>query len=202
MGKLKLHNEDPLQGEFRPTDLNLLFAFQVNCPGCFSYGFPMVELLSEKYSNSIFFLGLSTAFEDYEFNNVENTKSLIQEGKLVGETLKMFGGKMPYSIKIPIAMDKAASSTFDFEGMAEDMCHSNPDYSSWSDLDKKQMQARIKNHLLSQEHISLTFTLNQFQGTPTFVLFDKDYEILVSWFGHLPREQIESTVDKYVSKQA
>lgn len=202
MGQLKLYNEDPLQEEFVLSELNLLFTFQVNCPGCFNYGFPLVELLQEKYSNSISFLGLSTAFEDYEFNNVENTKLLIEEGKLVGETLKMFGGKLPYSIKIPIGMDKVASATFDFEGMAKEMCRSSPDYASWSDFEKKQMQDRIKSYLLHQERISLTFTLNQFQGTPTFVLFDKDYEILVSWFGHLPREQIESTINKYVSKQA
>lgn len=202
MAKLKLHHEDPLQGEFKLTDLNLLFTFQVNCPGCFSYGFPVVELLREKYSNSISFLGLSTAFEDYEFNNAANTKSLIQEGKVVGETLKMFKGKLPYAIKIPIGMDKVADATFDFEGMAEDMCRSNPDYSSWSDFDKKQIQGRIKSYLLTQERISLTFTINQFQGTPTFVLFNKEYEVLVSWFGHLPKEQIENTIDEYVSKQS
>ncbi len=200
MGKLKLHTENILESEFIPTDLNLLFTFQVNCPGCFSHGFPLVDHLSTRYNNSISFLGLSTAFEDYGFNNVENTKSLIQEGKLVGETLKMFGEKLPYSIQIPIWMDPPADDSFDFEGVAEDMSRSQPGYESWSDFDKQQILARIKNYLHNQERISLTFTLNHFKGTPTFVLFNKDYEILISWFGHLPIEQVESSIDEYIEK--
>ncbi len=202
MAKLKLYIENYLKEEFKLGELNLLFTFQVNCPGCFSYGFPLIELLREKYHNRISFLALSTAFEDYEFNNVGNTKLLVQEGKLVGETQKMFGKKLPYSIKIPVAMDQIADSNSNLEKISREICHSNPDFNSYSYSDKNEMQFRIKKYFLSQERISLTFNVNLFQGTPTFVLFDNSYEIIFSWFGHLPKEQIENTLDSYVDKQS
>ncbi|MEQ8580875.1 MAG: hypothetical protein RIC30_06685 [Marinoscillum sp.] len=200
MAKLKLYVENYMAGDHKLGELNLLFTFQVNCPGCFSYGFPLMELLREKYHDRISFLALSTAFEDYEFNNVENTELLVQEGQLVGETKKMFGEQLPYPIKIPVAMDQVAGSNVDLESLAEEMCHAISDFSIRSNSDKNEMHVRIKNYLLSQERISLTFSVNLFQGTPTFVLFDNSYEILFSWFGHRPKEQIENTIDEYIRK--
>ena len=88
----KLHLKySPLDNQpVAPKALNLLFVFQVNCPGCFAYGFPLVNrLMRELESEQIGFLGMSTAFEDFELNTADNTRLLLEEGKPVGETAKM-----------------------------------------------------------------------------------------------------------------
>jgi len=66
-----------LQGSFDLKALNLLFVFQVNCPGCFLRFF-LVNKLHWKYRQSgLNVLGLSTAFEDFEYNTAANTELLL-----------------------------------------------------------------------------------------------------------------------------
>ena len=78
MTTIQLQIDRVLQGLFELKALNLLFVFQVNCPGCFLYGFPLVNSLYWKYHDSgLNVLGLSTAFEDFEFNTAENTELLL-----------------------------------------------------------------------------------------------------------------------------
>lgn len=62
--------------------------FQVNCPGCFIYGIPEAIDTYQKYKNNdVVVLGLATAFEDFDKNTLENLKLLLQESKVIGETL-------------------------------------------------------------------------------------------------------------------
>src|SRR5881396_4368044 len=62
--------------------------FQVNCPGCFIYGIPEAIDTYQKYKdNGVVVLGLATAFEDFDKNTLENLKLLLQESKVIGETL-------------------------------------------------------------------------------------------------------------------
>ena len=77
--KLHLHYSRELQGKFSLKELNFLFVFQVNCPGCFLYGIPTVNQLYLEFGSQVGFLGLSTAFEDFEFNSRENTVKLLEE---------------------------------------------------------------------------------------------------------------------------
>lgn len=82
---IQLKIDRVLQGSFDLKALNLLFIFQVNCPGCFLYGFPRVNKLRLKYHQSgLNVLGLSTAFEDFEYNTAANTELLLarSQGKI------------------------------------------------------------------------------------------------------------------------
>ena len=88
MQKLHLHIGEELQGKFNLQKLNLLLTFQVNCPGCFLYALPMYKNLYEQYYEKLGFLGLSTAFEDFELNTKKNTLLLLEKGELIGETKK------------------------------------------------------------------------------------------------------------------
>ena len=83
MPTLNLQASEYLQGQFTEKNLNLLLVFQVNCPGCFLYAMPLFNELYRAYSNRLGFIGLSTAFEDYEYNNVQNTKALLSDGILL-----------------------------------------------------------------------------------------------------------------------
>ena len=199
MRKLHLHIDRILQGEFKPNALNLMLLFQVNCPGCFSYALPLFNKLYDQNQGKLGFLALSTAFEDFDLNTEQSTELLIKEGKMVGETkralLQQGHSVLPYQLDFPIGVDTKAKNE-QLSGLIEDICFSNPNFSIWSEYDQKLMRERVSDYLGQQEQISLTFTANQFRGTPTIVLFNKEYDLLDSWFGHTPIEEIEKALMK------
>ena len=80
----KLNYGKLLQGTFKAGNYNLAFVFQVNCPGCFFYGIPVFNTLYNQFSDKINFIGISTAFEYFKYNTLENTKKLLLNGELVG----------------------------------------------------------------------------------------------------------------------
>ncbi|WP_136467858.1 hypothetical protein [Flagellimonas onchidii] len=203
MKKLKLEYSSLLQGEFSLGKRNLLFAFQVNCPGCFFYGFPSVNDLHKKYADQINILGLSTAFEDFEFNNLENTKLLLTEKKVVGETKKAFetypNELQLQDIEFPIAMDVLSDKSFITEENISYIGNHFPNYGLASDNERQEFDLKIKDYLNMNPIIPVTFTLNQFRGTPTFVLFDEEYTVLKHWFGHKTYEEVEYIITKHLN---
>lgn len=198
MKTLELHYDNLLQGEFSQKRLNLLLVFQVNCPGCFFHALPLFNKLYADFSSeNISFLGLSTAFEDFDKNTLENTRELLNSGILIGETKKHLATqgihRLPYSIDFPVAMDqKAASKSLD--EIADHICHLNPNYAIWSTFDQNDLQKRVLNYLKSLDEIPLTFMLNQMKGTPSIVLLNDHYEILKMWFGHVNYEEIAEMI--------
>jgi len=80
--------------------------FQVNCPGCFIYGFPRQQAALEVSSVGLNVLGLSTAFEDFEYNTAANTELLLTEMKLVGATRQALGEFYSQAIDFPVAVDQ------------------------------------------------------------------------------------------------
>lgn len=202
MSKLLLKHDKLLQGNFEIGKYNFLFAFQVNCPGCFLYGIPFVNSLYTEYQDKINFLGLSTAFEDFDFNTEKNTLALLSEKSLVGETKKALKERgydeYPQNIDFPIAMDSRETRKEIDEEMIESICELNPNYKVWPDFDREAMRNNVKNYLLKLPAISYTFTMNQFRGTPTFVLFDQEGSIHHEWFGHAAPEEIKKMIDQWL----
>ena len=193
MNTLHLHIDQMIKDEFRPKKLNLLLTFQVNCPGCFMYALPMFNQLHTKFSDQLGFIALSTAFEDYELNTLQNTELLVSEGLLVGETKKAFGQRgetqLPYPLQFPIGMDKKLPQGEKTE-LVENICQLNPNFPIWTEYDQDVLRKRVLDYLDQQDEISLTFTANQFRGTPSIALFNEQNELLASWFGHVPLEGI------------
>ena len=196
MKKLHLYLEEELQGKFSPKKLNLLLLFQVNCPGCFIYGIPTFNNLHEMYRDKIGFLGLSTAFEDFDLNTRYNTQALVHNSELIGETKKAFLqqdiGRLPYRLNFPVAMD-ASLQLIKKRELVEIICKGNPNFPIWPDFDQDFFRTKVADYIDTQESSGLTFVANQFKGTPTLVLFNEKYDLLQSWFGH---EQIEVIIDK------
>ena len=93
MRELQLHIDKHIQGNFETKELNLLLMFQVNCPGCFTYALPLFKRLYENYKDEKFsFLALSTAFEDFDKNTLENTTLLVKEGSQSHSRLSVSAG--------------------------------------------------------------------------------------------------------------
>ncbi|HCM74830.1 MAG TPA: hypothetical protein DIS90_00505 [Cytophagales bacterium] len=202
MQKLDLQYRALLKGEFSLKELNFLFFFQVNCPGCFLYGFPMVNQLYEEFHPNISFLGISTAFEDFEWNNEVNTRLLLERQEVVGETKKALQQQgltsFPLPIPFPVAMDKKADASFDYQSAATRLCRAFPNFSIRSQSEQDAMTKNALNYLMAQESISLTFTLNQLRGTPTFLVINKKFEILHHSFGHTPLLEMKKMLSDFV----
>ncbi|MEM9092475.1 MAG: hypothetical protein AAGC93_27560 [Cyanobacteria bacterium P01_F01_bin.53] len=47
-----------------------------------------------------------------------------------------------------------------------------------------------------------TFTLNPLQGTPSWVLFDADYNTLGGWFGHKSEAEINAVLEPFIEKHS
>lgn len=92
--KFALRYSDVVNGKFITGRYNLVMVFQVNCPGCFIHGFPLMNELKVTYGDSISFFALSTAFEDFDLNTAENTRLLVNDGTFVGEPRKAFEGEL------------------------------------------------------------------------------------------------------------
>ncbi|MCR9142946.1 MAG: hypothetical protein NXI24_11885 [bacterium] len=171
---------------------NLLLVFQVNCPGCFLYALPIAAGLHRDLIHAdVRILGLSTAFEDFEWNTLENTRALIQEGRLVGETEKAFAMQdiraLPFALDFPVAFDSLRpSSDFsdeDFRAIAE----AQPGYHTLPLSRRPGFIARVREHYQRQELLPATFTKNALAGTPSWIVYDAAGNILHSEFGH-PRD--------------
>ncbi|WP_394749261.1 hypothetical protein [Spongiimicrobium salis] len=204
MQPLILHHESMLSGNFKRSSVNFLFVFQVNCPGCFLYGIPLVNALYEEFGNEVSFLGLSTAFEDYNYNTSDNTKALISNGELIGETkkaLKQHGlDSYPNPLVFPIAMDKKSDDSFNFKEAAEQICQSSSRYQMSSEEEQIPFLNQVIHYLKNQPQLSLTFTLNQLRGTPTFIIFNENYDMLYHQFGHVEYQTLQLQLKECLTK--
>lgn len=204
MKKIELNIGDEIQGKFELKKLNLLLVFQVNCPGCFSYALPFFNKLYDAYdTQGVSFVAMSTAFEDFDKNTLKHTQDLVQHGILVGETKKMMSQygyeTLPYALKFPLVMDSFDTTEVNSDTIIESFCNTNSQYYDWSEKEKGIFQKRIAHYVASLDKIALTFTLNQLKGTPSFILFNENYEIIADWFGHVPYETISGEIDQQLA---
>lgn len=204
MNTLKLHIGQTIQGEFKLKKLNVMLVFQVNCPGCFSYALPMFNTLYHTFkSNQISFLGVSTAFEDFDKNTVTHTQELITQGKLVGETKRYMSkydiNLLPYTIDFPIVMDLIEDKVSRIDLAVDAICETNPNVKIWPEFEKANLRTKIISYLNQLEKVPLTFTLNQLQGTPSFIIFNDSYDILYQAFGYVNREEIADKIAQFNS---
>jgi len=205
MAKFHLNTQKLVQGESTLKKVNLAFVFQVNCPGCFIYGIPIINNLYQSFQDKVGFIGVATAFEDFEFNNEANLKLLLENGTLVGETKKYYltnYGVTTYLEKLnfPVAFDTITpSEQFINSNNIELMCNAIPDFANFSETEKEILITKVKAYYSQIPLIAETFTLNQLQGTPSFIIFDDNYTILESYFGHQNEGVLKIQLDKLLS---
>lgn len=160
----------------------LVEVFQVNCPGCFLYTLPQAVNLYQKYSeHGLTVLGIATAFEDFDKNNLENLTRLAEQGEVVGETLRVLSqqgqlnaGRLPYRIPFPLAMDLLRQS-----GEVGDNDINNfiqtyiPEFEQQSTTHQRQLRQQVLNYLQSLDYHAETFERFELKGTPSQILVDK-----------------------------
>jgi peroxiredoxin len=162
----------------------LLEVFQVNCPGCFMYGLPQSIEIYKKFRNGgLVVLGISTAFEDYDKNTLDNLRLLLKTGEVIGETKRSLlqygklvdGNKLAYKIPFPVAMDSLVRLDIGLtQSRIMDVIEANiPNYRSYSEQDRQIMFERARYYLQSKQYSAQTFEEYGLRGTPSTVIIDR-----------------------------
>lgn len=168
--------------------------FQVNCPGCFIYGIPEAIDTYNKYKNNeVVVLGLATAFEDFDKNTVENLKLLLNENKVIGETLTtltyqsklLTEGELSYRIPFPVGMDMLVKEKLPIkEKRIMEFVNANVlDFDLYHQKDKEQIISRVKSYLETKPYSPLTFEEYSLRGTPSTIFIDKKGILRETTFG-------------------
>ncbi len=183
--------------------------FQVNCPGCFIYGIPEAIDTYQKYKNNgVVVLGLATAFEDFDKNTLENLKLLLQESKVIGETLTTLSyqnkllneGKLSYNIPFPVGMDMLLKERLPIEGkrIMEFVNANVLDFDLYHQKDKDQIISRVKSYLETKPYSPVTFEEYSLKGTPSTIFIDKKGILREAAFGSTGL--MATTVEKLLSE--
>jgi thiol-disulfide isomerase/thioredoxin len=185
----------------KPTNIDeeqgnvvLVEVFQVNCPGCFLYSMPEAIDIYRKYRDKgLTVVGLATAFEDFDKNNLENLEKLVSTGEVIGETYRAFSSsgqlrddnKLPYKIPFPVAMDMLVKRSGPLtHGKVMDFIEANiPSFRSYSEKDRQVMIERVKQYLKSKEYSAKTFDEFTLRGTPSTILVDRKGVLRGTYFG-------------------
>ena len=183
--------------------------FQVNCPGCFIYGIPEAIDTYQKYKNNgVVVLGLATAFEDFDKNTLENLKLLLQESKVIGETLTTLSyqnkllneGKLSYNMPFPVGMDMLLKERLPIEGkrIMEFVNANVLDFDLYHQKDKDQIISRVKSYLETKPYSPVTFEEYSLKGTPSTIFIDKKGIVRETAFGSTGL--MATTVEKLLSE--
>jgi glutathione peroxidase-family protein len=185
----------------KPTNLDnekgnvvLVEVFQVNCPGCFLYSIPETIDIYRKYNDKgLTVLGIATAFEDFDKNNLENLQKLLSTGEIIGETYRAFSStgqlndenKLPYRIPFPVAMDMLVKYSGPLtQSKIMDFIEANiPSFRSYPEKDRQVLIERVKQYLQSKEYSAKTFEEYALRGTPSVILIDRKGILKGTYFG-------------------
>lgn len=190
-------NLDQLAGE-----VVLVEVFQVNCPGCFLHALPTAADLYRRYADSgLLVLGIATAFEDFDKNNLENLIRLVDNGEVVGETYKMLDsygllkeGRLPFDIPFPLAMDNLIRQKTEItDAEIFDYIRGRvPDFENQPQNYRQQVWRQVSEYLKSLLFRAETFERFQLKGTPSHILVDREGILREMVFGAFP--ELESRI--------
>ncbi len=171
----------------------LIEVFQVNCPGCFLYGLPeAIEARAHFPESDLAVIGLATAFEDFELNNLEHLRWLIDSGEVVGETRRVLQerdwlthGRLRYKIPFPVAMDKLEKPSADgLEKQLDTVIRRDiTNFDRFSYGEQARIRERIRKFMLEREWVPQTFDRYGLHGTPTSLLIDRGGILRYNVFG-------------------
>jgi thiol-disulfide isomerase/thioredoxin len=198
----------------KPTNIDeergnvvLVEVFQINCPGCFLYSIPEVIDIYRRYrEKGLTIVGLATAFEDFDKNNLENLQKLVSTGEIIGETYRAFnnlgqlrdGNKLPYKIPFPVAMDMLVKRPRVLtQSKVLDFIEANiPNFRSYDEKDRQVLIERVKQYMKSKDYSAKTFDEYALRGTPSAVLVDKKGVLRQTYFGS--NGFLESAVEELI----
>lgn len=187
----------------------LLEFFQVNCPGCFIYALPQAIELYERYApQGLVVLGIATAFEDFDKNNLANLQLLLQEQRVIGEAYKLLAERdylvnerWPHRLPFPVAWDQlsehAPATDADIERFIAEKI---PLFLDESSLRQAQIRQQVEHYFQQLQYKAESFSRFNLKGTPSQVLIDKQGIISATSFGQNP--ELEASIQKLLADES
>ncbi|MGR9051974.1 MAG: TlpA family protein disulfide reductase [Gammaproteobacteria bacterium] len=186
----------------------LVEVFQVNCPGCFLYALPQAIAWHRRYAEQgLTVLGLATAFEDFDKNNLDNLKRLVEHGEVVGETQKalaahdeLVDGRLSYDIPFPLAMDRLVrrqNETSD-DDIERFLAERVPDFDNQPPERREQIRQAVRHYFESLAYRAETFERFDLKGTPSHILVDRQGILRDYAFGNSP--ELEERILEYLEE--
>jgi thiol-disulfide isomerase/thioredoxin len=161
----------------------LVEVFQVNCPGCFLYSLPQAVDLHQRYfDHGLSVLGVATAFEDFDKNNLQNLIRLVENGDVVGETRRILGqqgkltaGRLSYRIPFPVAMDRLRKrqANVSYDLISTFINDRIPGFEQQPETQQEKIRQQVQHYFESLTYHAETFELFDLKGTPSHILVDK-----------------------------
>lgn len=183
--------------------LSLLLTFQVNCPGCFQ-ALSLAHRIAQHFQNDSFQLWtLSTAFEDWELNTLHNTTALVRQGLMVGQAKATIGPFFDWPKGLPVAWDTLVPpdvTTLDRRVKEEyaALIGANPQLRA---IPVDIVLNSIAKQMLERKYEAKTFVENRMQGTPTWILYrTEDNVILEQWTGHRDERTMVEMIHSYIKQ--
>ncbi|MGZ4958577.1 MAG: peroxiredoxin family protein [Methylomonas sp.] len=188
----------------------LVAVFQVNCPGCFLYSLPLAIEMQQRYADQgLTVLGVATAFEDFDKNNLENLIRLVKNGEVVGETWRalsqrdgLLRGRLPYRISFPVAMDSLTErQNGSIESDIETFIRLRlPDFQEKPFLEQQRIQKQLREYFQALQYHAQTFERFGLQGTPSYILVDRLGILRACRFGEYP--ELQADIEALIKEEA
>lgn len=184
-------------------DIQLMLLIQPNCPGCHMHALPAAnELMMSKQEFDIYCV--STVFEDFEFNTLENARLLLQ-GDLVGVAKQQLGPKTKNIPTMPVAYD----DVIDREDLTEGLLALSLESSKQNT--REQMEGKVHpgrlekmlhqatTEMLLPEKVARVFWSVRAFGTPMWVIHRRSGEVIDRKFGQRSAKELLSWIKPHLT---
>jgi hypothetical protein len=184
------------------NDYQLLLLIQPNCPGCLVKSVPTANAIASS-TNDFDTYCVSTAFEDFEFNNIDSARALLA-GNLVGTSAMRLGRTTSYIPQMPFAhdymvdRDEADENFKDWALCA--MLESAREQLRTIAVSEENIERKLQGvsyNALPQKLAELFWTVKA-EGSPTWIVHKNNGEVLDVRFGYMDEKEVRQWVGRLV----
>jgi hypothetical protein len=189
--RLWLETGSELQGNASLGEFNFLWAFAPDSPDSLQ-SLGLINHLWRSFANQgMRFLGLSTDIEHFDEDAEQRSQNLLH-ALLQDPHLELPA--------FPILMDHLHIVSQDIpENYLSFLCESIPSFHTWPLFEQEALRLKARNYLSSKSSWAVTARLNEFKRLPTWIIFNRYYEILEEWTGLPDPEEVFVRTDYWVS---
>lgn len=191
MKRLWLETGAELQGHATLGEYNLLWAFSPDDPDSLA-GLDLINHLAQVFMpRGLHILGLSTGLESFDQDAEAQTGYFLND--LAQDPQRMLPD-------FPLMMDHLHQAQDVLpENYLSFLCESIPDFARWPIFEQEALRLKARTYLASKSSWAVTATLNELARIPSWVLFNRYYEVLEDWSGLPDPEEVITRIDYWLS---
>ena len=183
----------------------MLLLIQPNCPGCLVNSVPVANAIAES-SDDFDTYCVSTAFEDFEYNQVESAQALLNGtvGGTAAEKLAVSSNLTACIPRMPFAHDFLVNRDEADEDLKEWALHTMLQSARQQLRNLQYTEEKIERKLYNVSYNALPEKLAELfwsvraEGSPTWVVHKNNGEVLDVRFGYMDEKQIRQWIGRLV----